>query len=153
VNKADFGRYLEDRYYKQMDWYSKKASHCQKGYQGLQTLVIIFSIMTPTIIIIGVGWLRWLAVISSGIVAVGATLLKAFKFHENWINYRTTRETLRKEIHYYNARLFGYREAEDPEALFVERVEAVISRENTLWIYVQKAKEEKTQNSHRRTNP
>ena len=143
MNKEDFEKYLKDRYNNQIDWYRKKASYNKKVYQSLQTLVIVFSVITPTLVIIGEGWLRWLAVVSSGIVAIGASLLKAFKYHENWINFRTTRETLGKEIHYYNAKLFGYKEAEDPEALFVERVEAVISRENTLWIYVHKAKEEK----------
>jgi len=147
VNKENFEKYLKDRYNKQIDWYRKKASYNKKVYQGLQTLVVIFSVMTPTLIIIGEGWIRWLAVVSSGIVAIGASLLKTFKYHENWINYRTTRETLGKEIHYYNAKLFGYNEAEDPEALLVERVEAVISRENTLWIYVQKVKEEKIEKS------
>ena len=139
----DFERYLEDRYNKQTNWYNEKANYNKKVYQGLQTLVIIFSVITPILVIIGEGWLRWFAVVSSGIVAIVATLLKTFKYQENWINYRTTRETLAKEIHYYNAKLFGYEEAEDPEALFVERVEAVISRENTYWIYVQKAKEKK----------
>lgn len=143
VNEADFKKYLEDRYNPQMNWYSKNASHNKRIYQGLQTLVIVFSVITPTIIAIGEGWLRWLALTASAIVAVGVALLKAFKYHEHWTNYRTTRETLRKEIHYYRARLFGYKEAEDPEALFVERVEAVISRENTLWIYVQKREETK----------
>ena len=139
----DFERYLEDRYNKQTNWYNEKANYNKKVYQGLQTLVIIFSVITPILVIIGEGWLRWFAVVSSGIVAIGAALLQTFQYHENWINYRTTRETLAKEIHYYNAKLFGYEEAEDPEALFVERVEAVISRENICWIYVQKAKEEK----------
>lgn len=141
----DFERYLEDRYNNQMNWYAQKARHNRKVYQGLQTLVIIFSVITPILVVIGEGLLRWFAVVSSGIVAIVAMLLKTFKYQENWINYRTTRETLKKEIHYYKAKLFGYEEAEDPEALFVKRVEAVISRENTYWIYVQKAKEEKNE--------
>ena len=82
--------------------------------------------------------LRWIAIISSGIVAVGTALVKTFKYQENWINYRTTCETLRKEKHYYDAKLYDYRDAKDPEALFVERVEALISRENTLWLISQK---------------
>lgn len=143
MNKVDFERYLEDRYNNQMNWYAQKARHNKKMHTYMQTLVIIFSVITPTLVVIGEGWLRWFAVVSSGIVAIVATLLKTFKYQENWINYRTTRETLKKEIHYYKAKLFGYEEAEDPEALFVKRVEAVISRENTYWIYVQKAKEEK----------
>lgn len=141
MNKENFEKYLKERYNGQIDYYRKKASFNKKAYQGLQTIVVILSVITPTLVIIGEGNLRWLAVFSSAIVAIVVSLLKVFKFQENWINYRTTRETLGKEIHYYNAKLAGYKDAEDPEALFVERVEAVISRENTLWVYVQKAKE------------
>ena len=85
-------------------------------------------------------WVRWVAVVISALVAIGTSVLKTFKYQENWINYRTTCETLRKEIHYYNASLNDYNFSNDPMALFVERVEALISRENTLWLTVQKKK-------------
>jgi hypothetical protein len=67
-------------------------------------------------------------------VAILATSLKTFKFEENWINYRTTCETLKKEIHFYHAGIGEYEDSEDKEALFIKRVEALISRENTLWL-------------------
>ena len=50
------------------------------------------------------------------------------------MNYRTTAETLKKEIHFYNSRTGEYGGAEHPESLFVERAEAIISRENSLWL-------------------
>ena len=55
--------------------------------------------------------------------------LKALKYQENWINYRTTCQTLRKEKHFYDAELNDYRGAKDKEAVFVERVESLISRD------------------------
>ena len=73
------------------------------------------------------------ATIFSIVVAILAAALKAFKYQENWINYRTTCETLKKEWFYYEARIGDYSTAEDPQALFVERSEALISRENTMW--------------------
>ena len=72
------------------------------------------------------------------LVAIVASALKTFKFQENWINYRTTCETLKKEIHFYEAGIGEYANAEDKEVLFVERVENLISRENTLWLSVHK---------------
>ena len=44
----------------------------------------------------------------------------------------------RKEIHFYNANIDAYEDIKDKEALFVERVESLISRENTLWISTHK---------------
>ena len=60
--------------------------------------------------------------------------LETFKLQENWINYRTICETLRKEIHYYNAGIGEYEHTDNKKKMFVQRVEAIISRENTLWL-------------------
>jgi hypothetical protein len=76
------------------------------------------------------------------ILAIGTAGLKSFKFQENWLNYRTICETLKKERYYYDAGLSGYKEAADREALFIERVESLISRENSLWLTVQQQNKE-----------
>ena len=77
------------------------------------------------------------------LLAVFTAMTSLYKYQENWINYRTTCETLRKEIHFYRAGSGDYRDSEDREALFVERVESLISRENTMWLTTQQPKEGK----------
>jgi len=147
VDKEAFEKYLKDRYYDQIKWYDKKAIYNERMYEGLQTIVIILSVITPILLVVRDEWLLGFAILSSGIVAIGTALLKALKYQENWINYRTTCETLRKEKHYYDAKLYDYRDAEDPEGLFVDRVETLISREHTLWVHVHKPQEEKLHKS------
>ena len=71
-------------------------------------------------------------------VAILTTGLKTFKYQENWINYRSTCETLRKEKRFYDAGLGDYGNTKDKEALFVDRVESMISRENTMWVRTHK---------------
>ena len=139
---GEFEKYLEERYYPQIKWYDIKAISNQKIYKIIQWIVIILAAITPVLVAIVnlEAWIRWAAVVISALVAIGTSVLKTFKYQENWINYRTTCETLRKEIHYYNARINDYESSNDPMALFVERVEALISRENTLWLTVQKKK-------------
>ena len=137
---AEFEKYLEERYYPEIKWYDMKAISNQKIYKILQWIVIILAAVTPVLVAIGGTWERWVAVVISAIVAIGTSVLKTFKYQENWINYRTTCETLRKEIHYYNASINDYATSNDPMALFIERVEALISRENTLWLTVRKKK-------------
>ena len=83
------------------------------------------------------GVIQW-ATLTSAIVAILTAGLKTFKYQENWINYRTTCETLRKEKHFYDAGLGAYATAADTEAIFVDRVESLISRENTLWLSTHK---------------
>lgn len=133
----DFKKYLKERYQNQIDWYDKKAVWNHKVYQVLQWSAIILSVATPILIIIYDGWTRWVAAGIAFLVAIVTSSLKTFKYQENWINYRTTVETLKKEKYYYDANIEGYEKVEDvnyKRALFVERVESLISRENTLWV-------------------
>lgn len=140
----EFERYLKERYYPQVEWYDKKAMWNQKAYRFLQWGIIILAAITPVFIAVTETLGKALPIVLSSLVAISSASLKAFKYQENWINYRTTCETLRKEIHYYNARIDDYSNADDPMGVFVKRVESLISRENTLWLTVQKQKEEKS---------
>ena len=143
METEDFQKYLKERYEDQINWYDKKSIWNQKLYRYFQWSIIILAAITPVLVAIKCETTRWLAVIIAALVAIGTSILKTFKYQENWINYRTTCETLRKEIHFYKARLGDYRDPEDREALFVERVESLISRENTMWLTTQRPKEEK----------
>ena len=155
MNREDFQKYLKERYEEQINWYDKKSIWNQKMYRRFQWVVIVLSAITPVLVAIvainpeanETSWLltktSWLAVGISALVAIGTTGLKTFKYQENWINYRTTCETLRKEIHFYKAAVNEYKDTEDPEALFVERVESLISRENTMWLTAQRPKTRK----------
>ena len=141
METEDFQKYLKGRYEDQIDWYDKKSIWNQKLYRYFQWSVIILAAITPVLVAIGYEATRWPTVIIAALVAIGISILKTFKYQENWINYRTTCETLKKEIHFYRAGLGDYRESEDREALFIERVESLISRENTMWITAQRPKE------------
>ena len=133
MEKEEFQKYLEERYEDQIRWYDKKSAWNQKLYRNVQGSVILLAAITPVLVAIPLEATRWPAVVIAALVAIGTTSLKTFKYQENWINYRTTCETLRKEIYFYRAGLGDYRDSEDREALFVERVESLISRENTMW--------------------
>jgi len=134
MNKEKFDKFLTDRYKKEVNWYDRRANRNQLLYTIFQWVAICLSALTPFLIVIGEVWSHLLAVAMAVLVAISTAALKAFKYQENWINYRTTCETLRKEIHFYEAGIQGYDSVADKEALFVERVESLISRENTLWL-------------------
>jgi hypothetical protein len=136
MNSQEFERYLKERYFPQIDWYDKKAKQNKRIYIVFQWILIILSAATP--IIIALDLAKPIPIIISAIVAILTTGIKTFKFQENWINYRTTCETLKKEIHFYKACIDDYASVKDKEAKFVERVESLISRENTLWLIISK---------------
>jgi hypothetical protein len=141
MNKKDFEDYQKGRYQNQIDWYDRKAIQNHNRYKLLQWATLVLSVVTPILIIVETGHSKWIVVAIAALVAISTAALKTFKYQENWINYRTTCETLRKEIHFYNACIQGYEAVEDKEALFVERVESLISRENTLWIVTHEKEE------------
>lgn len=144
MNKDQFTNYVESRYKKEIEWYDHKAKCNHRTYQSFQWIAIILSASTPVLIAIGEGIVRWVAVVIAALVAISTAALKTFKYQENWINYRTTCETLKKEYYFYESGLQGYDGAEDKEALFIERVESLISRENTLWIITHEKEEPKS---------
>lgn len=146
MNREEFERYRKQRYDDQVKWYDKKAIRSHNAYNIFQWSLTILSALTPIFIILTVAenWIKWLAVGIAVCVVISNAALKAFKYQENWINYRTTCETLRKEIHFYTAGVQGYNTADDKEALFVDRVESLISRENTLWVITHEKEEKPT---------
>jgi len=143
MDSAKFKEYLSDRYEDQVLWYSNRATTNKQWYQFFQWGVVVLSAAVPVLIASVPIRFQWFTIIISIILAIGTSALKTFKFQENWVNYRTISETLKKEKHFYDARLDDYANTEDIEALFVERVESMISRENSLWVTTHQQKEEK----------
>ena len=145
-----FEKYVSGRYFAEIAWYDAKSMRNQAWYRTLQWGLILLSASTPVMIALAqktdsVPWLKAFPLITSVLVAILATSLKTFKFEENWVNYRTTCETLKKEIHFYGAGIDEYKDCEDKQALFVKRVEALISRENSLWLTTVKEKQDEKQ--------
>lgn len=139
-----FSDYLTERYQGQIDWYDRKARSSQEFYRWMQWSLIVLAALTPILIeldlnkLIGTGF-EHLATLTAALVAILTAGLKTFNYQENWINYRATCETLRKEKYYLDAGLGEYARATDKEAIFVDRVENLISRENTIWVTAHKA--------------
>ena len=136
-----FEEYLKERYEDQIKWYSNKSSQYKRYYQIFQWTAIVFSASLPVLVLVMPTNLSLVTSVLSVVLAITTTALKTFKFQENWINYRTIGETLKKEKHYFDAEVSEYADVEDKEHLFVERVEALISRENTLWIAIHTKRE------------
>lgn len=144
MDQKEFSDYMSTRYEGQIIWYDSRAAKNRFMYRWLQGIILVFAGITPilievkpTLLIIGV--FQW-ATLTAAIVAILTAGLKVFKFQENWISYRTTCDTLQKEKYYHAAEAGAYRNSEDKNALFVERVESLISHENTMWLMTQKPK-------------
>jgi hypothetical protein len=106
--------------------------------------------LIPTVLVVSTfekDYIKWATAGLSLLLAIGTSALKAFKFQENWMNFRQMAETLKQEKYFYEAELGPYANAPDKRATFVDRVESLISRENAIWINVHQQKEESASNA------
>ncbi len=141
--------YFETRLDDQIDWYDKKSMSNQKWFKRLRVIEIVAAAAIPLLsgfiednpdsLKIVIGLLGLLIVVITGVVTL-------YKFQENWIEYRTTSETLKHEKFLYLTACEPYN-VDKPFCLLVQRVENLISKENTKWVeYIKSSKEGKSEN-------
>lgn len=144
----DADEYLKNRVDDQIDWYDRKSQSNQRWFKRLRVAEVVCAVSIPflsgyvhvyqvpitfTIGVLGV------------IVAAIAGLLGLYQFQENWIEYRTTCESLKKEKYLFLTCSDPYDcEYEERLQTLVHRVETLISKENTNWAqYMTQPKEER----------
>jgi len=134
--------YFKDRLNNQIDWYDGKSQTNQKWFKRLRLLEIVTAAIIPFLAGIGtkMPYNSIIIGVLGVIIAVSAGLSALYKYHENWIEYRTTSETLKHEKYLFQAKCSPY-DSEDAFCKLVQRVEGLISKENTQWSrYVKKQK-------------
>lgn len=126
--------YMVERLDEQINWYDNKSKECQKWYKRFQVTEIIIASSIP--IFSGYTTKHYLLPIVIGIlgstIAIIEGITKLYKFHENWIQYRTTCEVLKHEKYLYLTQTPPYN-CENSFQILVERVESMISSENISW--------------------
>lgn len=118
---------LED----QKKWYSQKSKWNQDWFKRLKVTEIVAAALIPFAAGLGTSPL-----ITGGlgvIVVVLESLQGLYQFQSNWISYRSTAEGLKHEKYLWQARAGPYLNAQNPDALFAERLEGMISTEHSKW--------------------
>jgi len=127
--------YLKDRLDDQINWYDKKSVANQRAFKRLQVLIIVASAAIPFLsgfMDENSLWLKIVIGLLGLAIATATAILGLYQFQENWLEYRTTCETLRHEKYLFLTGASPYDE-EEPFLLLVERIEGLISKENTNW--------------------
>jgi hypothetical protein len=116
----------------QLGWYDEKSAWNQKRFKWLKVVEIICAAMIPFTAGFSVS-----AYITGGlgvVVVVLEGIQSLYQFQNLWISYRSTAEGLKHEKYLWLARAGPYLNSENPEALFADRVEALISTEHAKWV-------------------
>ena len=135
MEDIDSETYFKERLQDQIDCYDKKSSANHWWFKRLQFISIVSAASIP--LILGYAsdeamYLTFIAGLLGVIVAVITSIIGLFKFQENWLEYRTSCESLRHEKYLFLSKALPY-DGEAPFQLLVTRVENLISKENTNW--------------------
>lgn len=128
--------YIEDRVKNQISWYSKKSQAAQHKYKVAQVIEIIVAAVIPLLSsYAGKCWTIALIIGIGGCVITAIEgIERLYKWHDIWIEYRTTSELLKYHLHMYETTSGLYsNEPESFESMFVSNIENIISSENNKW--------------------
>ena len=136
----DINAFIKERFDPEVKWYDDKSIRYKNFTFLFNIITIVLGAMTP---ILAATDQKVATIICGVVVAISIGLLKFCKFEELWFSYRTTCETLKKEGNFFRFRADVYADAKNPEQLFIERIESLISRENTQWLCTVKPAQKK----------
>jgi hypothetical protein len=125
---------IEKRLEDQLAWYSQKSRAARRAFKRIKVVEIISAALIP--FLTGRRWPYEQFVI--GGLGVLITILEGIlhlnEYQENWSYYRNTAESLKHEKFLFLAKAGPYANAADPRAVLAERIEGVISQENSQWV-------------------
>ncbi len=131
MNKQE---YLEKRVEEQITWYEKKSISNQDCHKYLRIMEIACAALIPFI-----SGFNELIPNSSALVgllgimiAVSAGISSLNRYQENWISYRGTGETLKREKYRFLTKTSPYHTASAFE-IFVQKIEDILANENSQW--------------------
>lgn len=140
--------YIKHRLDDQIGWYDGKSQWNQKMYKRLRVFEFAAAASIPFLtgyMTVNAPFINFTVGLLGLIIAVITGVVTLYKFQENWVEYRTTCESLKHEKHLFLTKVAPY-DGDEPFPLFVQRVESLISKENTNWAqYMTKPTENKEQ--------
>ena len=116
----------------QISWYDRKSAINRRWHYRLKVATLICAGVIP--VTAAVGSPSYVAGTLGVFVVIFEGVQQLFQFHQNWVSYRGTCESLKHEKFLYFALAGSYASADRPLRLLAERIEGLVSTENTKWI-------------------
>ena len=127
--------YLTQRLDDQIDWYGRKSQLNKKWFHRMHVFQLVAAAAIPFLagyITPDRFWIKFVIGLLGVMIAIAGAIVGLYKCQENWLEYRTTCESLRHEKYLFLSKVDPYN-IEKPFDLLVKRVEGLISKENSLW--------------------
>lgn len=130
--KITLGR-LED----QIEWYAARSRVSQKRFKLLKVITIVSAAVIPVLTTSGVSHGAQVAAALGILIAVVEGVQQLNQYQANWTSYRLTAEALKHEKFLYFGKAGPYAGSANPTATLAERVESLISQEESKWMAMQ----------------
>ena len=134
----------------QSSWYGRRARYNRSVYVVLKGVEILFAAAIPVVSVAAAGEAqRWTNAGLGALIGIIEGLLQLGQYQQNWLLYRATRESLKREDLLHSGKAGPYSGAADPDALFIERCDSIISGEHSKWVMSQDQSASRMQASQR----
>jgi hypothetical protein len=121
----------EERIEDQISWYDVESGRNQRWFKLLKIGQLVTAAAIP--VAAGESAPAWLVGGGGALIVVLEGLQQLQQYQQNWITYRSTCERLKHEKFLFAARAGPYTVA-SPEVLLAERVESLVSQEQSAWV-------------------
>ena len=130
----DAEKYLQSRVNEQISWMESKSKQNQESYKRLKVMEIVAAAAIP--FLAGFHQVHRSFPIITGllgffIVVIGG-IQQLQRYHENWIAYRATSESLKRERILFETSTDPYQGDQRYER-FIQNFEALLADENKIW--------------------
>ena len=124
----------------QSEWYGIRAKHNRSIFVLLKGMQIVFAAAIPVVSVAGAADVqRWATATLGALVGIFEGFIQLGQYQQNWLIFRATREALKREEFLFNAKAGPYSGVQDPEILYANRCDAIISGENSKWLSTQES--------------
>ncbi len=126
--------YLNDRVENQIHYYESKSALNKQYYLFFKITQLTAATLLPffSVFLSDYSWMKYVIAFLGSIVTILEGVLATGKYHEKWIIYRSTGETLRQEKFLFMMQAGNYT---GPDAVeqFVNKIEFSLGKENIGW--------------------
>lgn len=128
---------VRERLEDQIAWYDQKSLASQRTFKRIKVVEILAAAVIPFLSALKPPFIGMVTGGLGVLITVLEGTLHLNQYQQNWINYRSTCESLKHEKYSYLGKASPYANVPDPRALLAERIESLVSQEHAKWSSVQ----------------
>lgn len=134
VSEEKFSDYYKTRFQDQLNWCERKAIYYRRIGACLNITILISAILTPaSIALLPPSYNAVTIVLSVGLL-ICLVISRIFNFEGRGVRYLSAATLLRREAILYQSAAGDYGNSEQAHETFINNVESIISREDSLFL-------------------